>query len=209
MNRPIEIMRCLSTIEPACNTTKASIHVLQQEYKLAYKGRYMQRCQWYHSKKNLGCAGGRNFLIDRIKASGLEDDHIIVFLDDDLWVARHSWLFSLAGPIARGLTDICGVEGRYVTGDYHTLPIQGAQTPDYVSGGWMAVAGRVFNTGLRFDERFNPNYWEDVDFCYQARAAGFRLRAAGDIGLVHPSHPVNHDIANASRAKFIEKWRAS
>jgi GT2 family glycosyltransferase len=36
-----------------------------------------------------------------------------------------------------------------------------------------------------FDEVFSPYYYEDVDFCFRARAAGFKIKYAGNVALTH------------------------
>ena len=35
------------------------------------------------------------------------------------------------------------------------------------------------------DERFTPGHYEDDDYCYRARIAGFRLMIAGEASVYH------------------------
>lgn len=156
------------------------------------------------SDKNLGCAGGRNALITHAKL--VMSDDIAVFLDDDIVPTSHQWLERLVAPILAVNADISGVEGRTVDKQGWTHPA--TEQPDYVSGGWMAVRNSIFMTGQRFDERFNPNYYEDVDFCRNAAERGGRIAAVGDIGLLHtPDHGTTETLNGAmSRKKFVEKW---
>jgi len=153
---------------------------------------------------NLGCAGGRNALIEQAQLE-MPDD-IAVFLDDDIVPTSHLWLERLIAPILSAEADISGVEGRMIDGQGRTHPA--ADQLDYVSGGWMAVRNGVFMAGLRFDERFNPNYYEDVDFCKRAADKGARLTSVGEIGLLHtPDHGSSETLDGAaSRKKFVEKW---
>lgn len=157
------------------------------------------------SERNLGCAGGRNALIAHAKLE-MPDD-IAVFLDDDIVPTSHQWLERLIAPILSLEADISGVEGRSVDGQGRTHPATGQ--PEYVSGGWMAARNGIFMAGQRFDERFNPNYYEDVDFCIEAAERGARITSVGEIGLLHtPDHGTNETLDGAaSRKKFVDKWQ--
>jgi GT2 family glycosyltransferase len=158
---------------------------------------------------NLGCAGGRQKIVDEIKRVwGLQPDDVIVFLDDDIYAANEfKWLNKLTEPLFTDRADIAGVGGRRVTSDYMT--VEDNENPDYVSGGWCAISGRVFLSGVQFDQQFNPNYWEDTDLCYQARARGFRIEAVRGVGLVHDHHDISAESVNLilrNRQLFMKKW---
>ena len=55
---------------------------------------------------------------------------------------------------------------------------------DFVSGSLFFVKALVFKRLDGFDERFFM-YYEDVDFCYRARIAGFKVGITGDIYYKH------------------------
>jgi len=64
------------------------------------------------------------------------------------------------------------------------------------------------------DERFSPGHFEDDDYCYRARQAGYRLMIAGDAFIYHHGsasfqkeneHKVKQLIQQNYR-KFVEKW---
>jgi GT2 family glycosyltransferase len=64
------------------------------------------------------------------------------------------------------------------------------------------------------DERFSPGHYEDDDYCYRARNAGYRLMIAGDVFIHHhgsmsfgrrETSEFKQLIEN-NRLKFIEKW---
>jgi GT2 family glycosyltransferase len=164
---------------------------------------------------NLGCAGGRKYLTEKIMKShfcgesfGAED--VIVYLDDDVQVCGSDWLRLLCEPLM-GEYSISGVAGRRVTEDVWTEVDM--ESPTYLSGGWCAIRGDVFLDGIMFDEKTYPiNYWEDADIGEQCRVKGKKLIAVGDIGLVHDDNPPNRDMAAVSKAitenriKFARKW---
>ena len=164
---------------------------------------------------NLGCAGGRKLLTEKIMKSrfcgesfGVED--VIVYLDDDVQVTGHDWLRRLCEPLL-GEYSISGGAGRRVTDD--VLPVADNLAPDYVSSGWCAIRGDVFLDGCMFDsENFPVNYWEDSDLCYQITAIGKKLIAVGEIGLAHDDNPIGRDMVMVSkhvadnRVRFANKW---
>lgn len=64
------------------------------------------------------------------------------------------------------------------------------------------------------DEAFTPGYYEDDDYCYRARRAGFRLKMAGNV-MVHHYGSVSFRreyrlrrsrLLAENRMKFIQKW---
>lgn len=157
-------------------------------------------------RRRLGCAEARALLVKKVVP--LPDD-ILVFLDDDMSATDDGWLQKLIEPILSGAADITGVDGRYVNtpnaGYFVTRPAP-YDKPDYVSGGWCAVSGRVFEAGITFDSDYFPNYWEDVDFCLRARLHGFRIVATGDVGLIHHGGPGNAKHATFTHDVFARKW---
>jgi len=159
----------------------------------------------HHSDENLGCAGGRTFLVDRLLPD-LQPNDQLVFLDDDVEVLDRYWLWRLCAPLSREY-GISGVGGRNITPDFLTEATTDRH-PDYVSGGWCAIRGDVFLDGITWDLRFNPCYYEDIDFCWESRAKGKLITCVSDVGLRH-EHTPNEAAAQlvaVNRQKFIEKW---
>lgn len=64
------------------------------------------------------------------------------------------------------------------------------------------------------DERFSPGYYEDDDYCYRARKAGYRLKIAGDVMVHHHGSASFKKEYRKKRAlliktnfrKFMKKW---
>jgi hypothetical protein len=157
----------------------------------------------------MGCAEARNFAVNYFQYT--DDDSIHVFIDDDCYVSATDWLHKLIEPIKSDTADIAGVQGGFITRDYLTVATS-SPAPHYVGGGRMVVRGAIFNRGLRFDEDFHPNYWEDADFCVRAQLYGFRVRAVGPIGLEHDvvhiksSETKRWRQATYAREVFKHKW---
>ena len=205
-NRLAQLRRLVESIGPALINRPVVLVVLDQasadgtpDY---LSGDHPLLLAHIHSAENLGCAGGRQYMVDTLSPCLLADD-ILVFLDDDCYATNTTWLGALTAPIRQGLADISGVDGRTVDADGMTHPVDSGY--DYVSGGRMAVRAEVF-TRCAFDLRYNPNYYEDVDFCLEATAAGFRVQAVGDVGLAHDAHPGEPEQAERSRLENVAKW---
>ena len=72
---------------------------------------------------------------------------------------------------------------------------QGAQRQDprfaadrdcqYAEGACMLIKRRVLDTIGYLDEAFAPGYYEDVDYCFRARQAGFRVVCSGGAEVYH------------------------
>ena len=85
---------------------------------------------------------------------------------------------------------------------------------DYVSGACMLVRRSVWDELGGFDERFAPAYYEDTDFCFAARAAGYRVVyqpyarvyhfEGGTHGTDYGAGGKKHQLVNAK--KFLDKW---
>jgi GT2 family glycosyltransferase len=163
---------------------------------------------------NLGCAGGRKYLTEKIMKSrfcgeGFGAEDAIIYLDDDVQVVGHDWIRRLCEPLM-GEYSISGVAGRRVTED--VLTEVDMENPMYISGGWCAIRGDVFKDGIGFDTQFHPCYYEDCDVGFQCKAKGKKLIAVGDIGLVHDDNPIGRDMVAVSkhvaenRVRFANKW---
>lgn len=185
-----------------------TVHVLNQGERVSIhenSSYHNPRLHYHVSKKNLGCAGGRKLLTEYLIEHRLHPTDAIVYLDDDVEIIDRDWLMNLVEPLLRGFS-ISGVAGRSLTPDLMTVSDE--QFPDYVSGGWCAIRGDVFLDGCMFDEQFNPNYFEDVDLCFQARAKHKKIIAVGDIGLRHEhlAGASAADLIETNRQKFGKKW---
>ncbi|MBT2710425.1 glycosyltransferase family 2 protein [Bacillus sp. ISL-47] len=85
---------------------------------------------------------------------------------------------------------------------------------DYLSGFCMAFRKELIQHIGGLDERFNPGYFEDTDFCLRTSIAGKKLWVANDVYIHHygsSSFKTNrkvHGTAIAeSQKKFFNKWK--
>ncbi len=104
--------------------------------------------------------------------------------------------------------------GRGADGDMpeynYTRPV------DYGSAAALLVRRQVWEAVGGFDERFAPAYWEDVDLCFEARAAGWEvLYEPGAIVIHHEGRSQGTDTSSGGKRHqainqrvFAEKWGA-
>lgn len=83
---------------------------------------------------------------------------------------------------------------------------------DYVSGACILISSKVFEKIGLFDEKFFM-YFEDVDFCLRAKAAGFNVSVDKNIVVDHQisEHKYSEDNLKksyvlASNKYFMQKW---
>lgn len=85
---------------------------------------------------------------------------------------------------------------------------------DYVCGAFLTVNRTVFEGLGGFDEHFAPAYYEEMDLCFRARAAGYRVLYDPEICAVHlnfgsgsPFRAIRRMLAN--RRKMAARHRAA
>ncbi|MBI5652663.1 MAG: glycosyltransferase family 2 protein [Chloroflexi bacterium] len=158
---------------------------------IAVVQKFLPRVQLIRNPANLGFAGGNNVGIRAATGDA------IILLNQDT-VVHPGWLRALAEtfddstigivgckslyPDARGIQHAGGIVqpgtaqtrhsgwGEQDAGQYDTLT-----EPDYVTGAAFAIRRAVIERLGGLDENFYPVFYEEVDYCYRARRAGFRV----------------------------------
>jgi GT2 family glycosyltransferase len=175
---------------------------------------------------NLGFAGGNN--VGLRAATG----EAVVLLNQDT-VVQPGWLSALASTFADSAIGIVGCKALYPDG--RTLQHAGARVHpgnaytehigsgepdtgqydrladvDYVTGAAFAIHRRALERLGGLDEGFYPAYYEEIDYCYRARRAGFRVVYQPQAVLHHhetsslpqPSY-VHYRAVHRNRVRFI------
>ena len=179
--------------------------------------------------ENLGFAPAYNKAVADINAD------ILVLLNNDVEV-RTDWLSALVQPLIED-TQIGITGSKLYFADGNTLQHAGAALSypratgrhrfyretdagqadelcaiDYVTGAAMAVHRRVLDKIGFFDATFAPMYFEEVDFCFRAKQAGFRVvYVPRSIAIHHESMSIRQDQPklfhhlNKNRLYFVLK----
>jgi GT2 family glycosyltransferase len=185
-------------------------------------------------EENVGAATGRNLGLH--EAQG----HYIVFLDNDVVPRTRAWLERLRAVLDRdGSIGIVGPKLLYPTPPHDIQFAGAAVTPT----GWVKYLGRgepcdteEFNAPREcqclisacwmmptelyhhiggLDEGFNPVQFEDIDYCYRARHAGYRVRYEPSVEMYHfenvtsdGTSTINYPYVTVKNGmRFKRKWR--
>lgn len=86
---------------------------------------------------------------------------------------------------------------------------------DYVSGGGMMVPRKIWDELGGLDTHYCPAYYDDIDFCFKARKAGYRVLYTPFSRIIHfEGMTGGTDVTKGvkryqvvNRGKFIERWK--
>lgn len=158
-----------------------------------------------HFDSNIGAVRGRN------EALQVASGQLIAFLDNDTLIAQNDWLEKLAFflefttdcavvvpkllfPWAPHDIECCGAavspKGKiqYLgRGQARGAIDENRELQCAISAAWLMRREVVEQIGA-LDEAFSPVQYEDLDFCYRARAAGWTVWSAPNVEVFHFEH---------------------
>ena len=184
--------------------------------------------------ENVGAIRGRN------EALALVESEYVAFMDSDCMARTQGWLGKLAG-LLEAHSDV-GIVGPRLVYPWAPHDIQCAgclvtrsgrvvfrgrgeprdaaefaterDCPCLISACWL-MRTRFFGELGPLDERFNPVQFEDIDLCYRARQAGWRVVYWPGVEMYHfegmtttRTPGIEYNSLTARNAvKFKRKWR--
>ena len=183
---------------------------------------------------NIGAIAGRNAALDAATGSHL------AFLDNDTILAQADWLQKLAAaldaraeigivapkllfPWAPFQIECCGCavapSGRiqYLARGQARDSFEEAHAVQCaISAAWLMKRELVEQIGV-LDDAFSPVQYEDLDFCYRARAAGWQVWTAPNVEVYHFEHTttagsddINFGYVTAKNGVLFKKrWGAT
>lgn len=173
------------------------------------------------NKRNLGFAGGCNA---GLKAAR---DDLLILLNQDTQV-HPGWLQALSYALEGSKIGVAGCKILYPDGEtmqhaggWLEWPLgiahhYGQGEPDagewdapkpveFVTGAAMAFRREVLERVGFLDEGFWPGYFEDIDFCFRARRAGYEVLYAPEAKLSHAESTSISEQAHIS--EFYQRGR--
>jgi GT2 family glycosyltransferase len=154
---------------------------------------------------NIGAVRGRN------EALAVASGDYVAFLDNDTLISQPDWLEKLAHslettpkcaivapkllfPWAPHDIECCGCavspkgKIRYLgRGEARDSISEASEIQCAISAAWLMRRDLTSQIGV-LDEAFSPVQYEDLDFCYRARAAGHEVWSAPHVELFHFEH---------------------
>lgn len=103
---------------------------------------------------------------------------------------------------AGGYVDKQGSGHHYGHGEPDNGQFDQIRDVDFVTGATLAISRQAFNKIGPLDERFTPAYFEDVDWCYRAKLAGFRTVYVPNARLMHKEESRSTDATHEGMYLF-------
>ncbi len=188
------------------NSTDSSADIVAEQFSQVHLIR---------NERNLGFSAGNN--VGLRAANG----DVLVLLNQDT-VVQTGWLEALIAAFEETDAGIAGCKalypdgsiqhaGAFVYGPRAATEHTGRYEPDdgrfdqlrdadFVTGAALAISRAAMEKIGLLDEGFSPVYYEDTDWCYTAREAGFRVLYAPAARLVH------HETPTAQRERHEHKY---
>ena len=154
----------------------------------------------------------------------------LLFLNDDVQATQKEWADLLAEELSRdevgiagavlwypdgsiqhagvvaGIGDGVGHAGRYSRGSKIWPWLLATRDVSAVTGACLAIRKQVFEQLGGFDTVF-PNNYNDVDLCFRARSAGYRVICVPVPGLIHAECQSRPGVVRfEERYRFFERW---
>lgn len=205
-----------------------------QDFARAVQGKGW-KTDYARFEANQGAVAGRNAALERAEGE------FIAFLDNDIALARRSWLQAL---LARFATEPdLGILGPKILYAHQPHDIQCAGCDVYQSGrvsfrgrgepsGWPEAAlprdapclisaawlmrRAVWEDLGPLDMAFHPVQFEDIDYCFRARQAGWRVAYEPSVAVYHHENVTTAGggggegaylrLTQANGLKFKRKW---
>ncbi len=220
---------CLSALLASCAEVEATVEILVIDNGSADGSADHVAATWTHpqiflirNERNLGFAGGCN--VGLRAARGM----YLALLNQDT-IVRSGWLSALisaldaepgiVGSLALlpdGVTvQHAGGEVEWPTaiarhlgyGEPLSPKWQHAAMVEFVTAAAMAFPRHLLDEIGPLDELFWPGYYEDVDFCFRAREAGYSVRYRPDAILIHAEHASFRDRSSTRWARLRGRLR--
>jgi GT2 family glycosyltransferase len=164
-------------------------------------------CRIFRNATNVGAIAGRN------EAMKIARGEFFVFMDNDVLVQDRDWMTRLRVKLEGNPnvaivspkllfpwepyfiefagcdvspTGRVGYAGRGESRDAPLFNVE-REVPCVISACIMFRRKLVEEIGT-LDEAFNPVQFEDLDFCYRARAAGYKILYTPDVEMFHFEH---------------------
>jgi GT2 family glycosyltransferase len=178
----------------------------------------------------ISLASNRGFPTACNKGLRMASGNTLLLLNNDVLVSRN-WLKNMMTCLYSAEDiGIVGPLTNYASGrqqvnmPFTSLDEMAGQLNEPDAGKWLhtdRIVGLCFlfkrelmeQIGL-LDERFSPGHYEDDDYCYRARNAGYKLMIAGDVFIFHhgsasfgrQDESALKQLIENKRHQFIEKW---
>ncbi|MFA5074274.1 MAG: glycosyltransferase, partial [Nitrospirota bacterium] len=226
--------QCIETVQATCTNHTYEIIVIDDcstDDTHVYLESVKDTVRSFRNRKNQGFILNCNFAASQARGE------YIVLLNNDT-IPQTNWLEGLLEPFtlfdkvaATGalmihpdnkILEACSIvfsDGsgwNYGRGEDPDLPqYQYIREVDYVSGGGMMVPKKIWNELGGLDTYYCPAYYDDIDFCFRARRAGYKVLYTPFSRIIHfEGMTGGTDVTKGvkryqliNQQKFNERWK--
>ena len=226
--------QCIETVWSTCTNKDYEIIVIDDcstDETPEYLESIKSKVRSYRNKKNQGFLLNINFGASQAKGE------YIVLLNNDT-IPQAGWLEGLLEPFElyekvaavgafmifpnNTVLEACSIvfsDGsgwNYGRGDNpDSSRYNFIRETDYVSGGGMMVSKKIWDELGGLDPHYCPAYYDDIDFCFRARKAGYKILYTPYSRIIHfEGMTGGTDVTQGTKRyqvvnqqKFYERWK--
>jgi len=217
-NQEENLKKCLKSLRRNINYKDYRMYFIDDSGTGKIAKKIKKEFSWVNvstNKKNEGYSTSNNILIK--KAIKEYNPSYILHIDDDTEIIDKNWLKEMIKFAENSKeTGILGCKIIYPEGNLQwffkngkmnflktkenikeTKETFGNYEVTNVIGACLLIKRNVIDEIGLFDEKFNPAYGEETDFCFRAKKRGFKLVYFGNTKLIH---------YGGSSTKHIKDW---
>lgn len=140
---------------------------------------------------------------NRVECLKSSKSPFVLWLDDDVVFENPGWDLALWQRIScEPTTGVVGIRVKH----WQLLE----STPLRPEGSVPDVCGAVMMTrsipSVVFDDNYVGSQWEDTDYCFSVRRAGYNIIQDNSIAVIHYNEEKNRNYTH-NQAYFNRKWR--
>lgn len=210
-NRYPIVLRCFNSLKYTLEREDVQWYIFDNasdehlvNYLRRFSEQYPDKVHLYLSTRNIGVAGGRDYLLSQCKVD------IIGFLDSDVECHDERFLNRIEEKLLDKNIGIVGASGHAIRKDWTTLPYSQNYEGevDTVSGYCQFFRRKdIQRLKIGIDLDFNYNGAEDDDFCFQFKDKGLKIWRLANLGLEHHfAGTWNTSGYRNNQLKLKEKW---
>jgi GT2 family glycosyltransferase len=141
---------------------------------------------------------------------------LVLLLNNDVEINNAGWLAKLIKGMEAGGFDMCAPAGGNLDRHYNYVPGESKKAGDhftYLPFWCCLIKKAVIDTVGLLDEDYGAGFWDDVDYNFRAKKAGFKL---GIVELPEVKHAYHQTFLKSginiqkqyqtNRAVFLSKW---
>jgi len=152
------------------------------------------------NKRNWGFAKASN---QGIKYAFKMGSKYFLLLNNDTIIIQKGWLKELVDSIVHSKIGILGCKILYTDGSPHQHLSNRKIEVNKIKGAMFLIKRKVVQRIGLLDEKFSPAYGEEGDYCWRARAAGFKVVYDPSVTIIHQGAATAEKVFNSTALELL------